>query len=475
MKCLYCGKENREGIKYCEQCMQELVPSKSPAPASEVELVCAACGFKNRAGVSFCEQCTEPLSKTFNLAADTTPRPGETEPTSPPPSSPPPPPAAEEPPLIVQTPPKKRNRLNPLWLLLLLLLLLTCCCMLLLFGYVETPTFVQPYLEPYLDRMRNNLPNLPFLPGLPRVDCENLEEMTEFLNEDDGSLGCWGIGNTPQECFVNVENFFNTRDDISEKEMQDLMDSLVLINQENGREMPTMCLTETICQNPKVDCEFELCYFDIGDAPGFTRVKEPSSEYDKGTYLVVQAPITFSFDHMQCEKKEQPGEIEWEGDEGEEEALPPQKCCQEVEVVKEGYETIPGVTDYLTLDLACNKGDFGLEGEDCYYGKVYVGDPAIEFWTDMECCVSGDGLECRSTESLSGNRKYSKSLLVLDGRECGEMEATFKKIGSWTPPEKPKKDDRKAGCENGGSPCGDNPCCLSCCYGCNAGEDSCDD
>ena len=158
----------------------------------------------------------------------------------------------------------------------------------------------------------------------------------------------------------------------------------------------------------------------------------------------------------------------------------PKTVVETVEVVKEGYETDPGVTDYLTLDLACNQGDFGLEGEDCYYGKVYVGDPPDIFWTDMECCVSGDGLECRSTQSLT-ERKYSKSLLVLDGRECGQMEAEFKKIGSPPPPKVEKKEDKKEDkkkeepCANGGSPCGGQPCCLSCDIDDSTGEESCGD
>lgn len=50
MKCTACGYDNRDGIRFCEECGE-------PLPLPEQGLTCPECGFTNREEVSFCEEC----------------------------------------------------------------------------------------------------------------------------------------------------------------------------------------------------------------------------------------------------------------------------------------------------------------------------------------------------------------------------------------------------------------------------------
>jgi hypothetical protein len=63
MKCRNCGKENRPGVNFCEQCGQTLGGDSSrqePKPPASGH-VCSACGNINRQGVDFCEECGQSL------------------------------------------------------------------------------------------------------------------------------------------------------------------------------------------------------------------------------------------------------------------------------------------------------------------------------------------------------------------------------------------------------------------------------
>jgi len=54
MKCRKCKSDNREGVKYCEQC------------GTELELVCPKCGTVLSLDTRFCGQCGEKLIPTQN-------------------------------------------------------------------------------------------------------------------------------------------------------------------------------------------------------------------------------------------------------------------------------------------------------------------------------------------------------------------------------------------------------------------------
>lgn len=124
MKCINCGHENRKGVKFCEECGQQLVENTLRT--------CPNCGHLNRAGVKFCEECGTALAG--GTAAAAAPAAGS---------------AAPPPPVIVQVaaPPRKR-RFNPLWLVMLLLfLIVSCCCLLMLLGLVDAPVIAAPIVE----------------------------------------------------------------------------------------------------------------------------------------------------------------------------------------------------------------------------------------------------------------------------------------------------------------------------------------
>ncbi|MBI5842364.1 MAG: zinc ribbon domain-containing protein [Chloroflexi bacterium] len=59
MKCTNCGTDNKEGLRFCEECGQPLNQASSiPTDGN----ACPACGYTNRAGVRFCEECGSSLT-----------------------------------------------------------------------------------------------------------------------------------------------------------------------------------------------------------------------------------------------------------------------------------------------------------------------------------------------------------------------------------------------------------------------------
>lgn len=67
MRCEGCGNDNREGVRFCEQCGTPLAARQPPGPT------CPSCGAPNREGVTYCEQCGTML--TPPVAAPGTGRP----------------------------------------------------------------------------------------------------------------------------------------------------------------------------------------------------------------------------------------------------------------------------------------------------------------------------------------------------------------------------------------------------------------
>jgi uncharacterized membrane protein YvbJ len=105
MKCTNCGQDNREGIKFCENCGNPL--------DKKVNKFCPSCGSENREGVKFCEQCGTALTAGAGAippgAVPTGATGAQTTPT----------------PVVVQVNgAQPKRRFNPLWLVLLLLLVL---------------------------------------------------------------------------------------------------------------------------------------------------------------------------------------------------------------------------------------------------------------------------------------------------------------------------------------------------------------
>ena len=49
MKCPQCQSDNREGVKFCEEC------------GAKMEMTCANCGAKLPLGKKFCGECATPL------------------------------------------------------------------------------------------------------------------------------------------------------------------------------------------------------------------------------------------------------------------------------------------------------------------------------------------------------------------------------------------------------------------------------
>jgi len=78
MKCPKCGFENREGVKFCEECGQVLpVPTAAPVGKpqprkSKGGRACPSCGHAAKPGVKFCEQCGAALTEEATVESSLT-------------------------------------------------------------------------------------------------------------------------------------------------------------------------------------------------------------------------------------------------------------------------------------------------------------------------------------------------------------------------------------------------------------------
>ena len=68
MRCANCQYENRQGVRFCEQCGAHLQTISIEKPT---EFLCTSCGFNNTKGAKFCEQCGNPLEKRIVLPETT--------------------------------------------------------------------------------------------------------------------------------------------------------------------------------------------------------------------------------------------------------------------------------------------------------------------------------------------------------------------------------------------------------------------
>jgi pSer/pThr/pTyr-binding forkhead associated (FHA) protein len=63
-RCSHCGKVNRDGSLFCQDCGHRLEAAAKPAPAAvpaAAATVCSACGTANPAGMNFCKMCGTSL------------------------------------------------------------------------------------------------------------------------------------------------------------------------------------------------------------------------------------------------------------------------------------------------------------------------------------------------------------------------------------------------------------------------------
>ena len=78
-RCTHCGKVNREGSLFCQDCGHRLEPTAAPKPAAAGGgATCSACGTANPPGMNFCKMCgtslmakpAAPLGSAATVAAD---------------------------------------------------------------------------------------------------------------------------------------------------------------------------------------------------------------------------------------------------------------------------------------------------------------------------------------------------------------------------------------------------------------------
>jgi len=60
-RCSHCGKINREGSLFCQDCGHRLEAAPAPKPAAAGGSTCSACGTANPPGMNFCKMCGTSL------------------------------------------------------------------------------------------------------------------------------------------------------------------------------------------------------------------------------------------------------------------------------------------------------------------------------------------------------------------------------------------------------------------------------
>src|SRR5437773_6396494 len=69
-RCANCGKVNKEGSLFCQECGQKLEePVKKAAPKAADGPTCPACGAVNPPGMNFCKMCGTALGRKGTPAA----------------------------------------------------------------------------------------------------------------------------------------------------------------------------------------------------------------------------------------------------------------------------------------------------------------------------------------------------------------------------------------------------------------------
>ena len=382
---------NRKGAKHCKDCGEPL--------AAATGLVCPSCGHKNPKGAKFCDDCGADLSTT--PPPNSKPRRLTEEPST-------------TPPVVVEVRKEEKRRLNPLWLvviLLLLLLLLICGCGgLLLFGKVEVPEFVAPYVESYIE---------PYLEDMR-------ESYRGFIDRSQPDEDV-GKGGPPKDKDIDCEDF---RDDLEKVKRGGTMDD---------PQDPNKWVMDVIDIGNLKDLELfyqweggEKARADCKDKGDFLRCSFPNPPG-------LQTEIKFWIALDDCE--DELGFIKWD-EEGDitdhifQLAPSSASCCPELEVTYTGYYN-PKVLRLLEIDLTCEDSAWNIDEGDILNGEVFIGEGQVDLWTEVSCELSDDVLHCVSPGTV--DQKVSWCKLDVVGDNCSS-EAYFQcpYYEQYEPPDEPK-------------------------------------
>ncbi len=70
VRCSQCGRVNREGALFCQECGKKLTEAAAPKPAAGP--MCPSCGTVNVGGMNFCKMCGTALGKSEELGVAAT-------------------------------------------------------------------------------------------------------------------------------------------------------------------------------------------------------------------------------------------------------------------------------------------------------------------------------------------------------------------------------------------------------------------
>jgi len=481
--CASCGFENREGVKFCEECGAKLAaetaerPKKKstrkktqPEPQPKEETVpglCAACGYQNREGMKFCEECGEGLSG--ESPAETPKKPAKkknqqkpepmVEPSAPPESAAPTQPQT----VVVQVQQEQKRPFNPLWVALLLLLLVISCGCLMMYDVVVPPASVAAAVDPMLEAVRVRIPA-----GIDRaiggvaegLGAQPVGDGGKAVGEGDGGQaggvveeGQGGVETAASvgECNDLIEQFesgdsetfFACSEDYNDIFGGTISDNLctAAVADQNNAGSPLQELGEKYGIEIRYEWEdgrqgVSKCQ----DGVTFWRCTVPRDQDSER--------IDYTISIGECEF----GNHSWE--QPIEEPPPPVEpmCCPDHSFVNIYYDA-----GLLYFDILCEGGR--LE-EQTARGTVY--DGAGNFWTDVECkTVNNDkfsffackGLNAVSVKSGNVRLEMEYADAASDGHcEIGPAE------GSFPPP---------AMCPSGQSLCAGICCSEGHCCTCN--------
>jgi hypothetical protein len=425
MKCAHCGFNNREGVKFCENCGESV--------GVKPEKFCPACGHKNRPGVKFCEECGAALGATAQAAAGPAAQPRQ----------------SAQPQVIVVEGAAKKKRVNLLWLVILLLLLLvTCCCLLLVLGRVATPAIAAPILDPVVEKIREVLPwgVLPEkidigpieieLPKVPPPQPPTCEAWREALQNAELGTDTTCIKSTGK-CYTDIvgldpyllENFYPN-----------------MYYEWEGYERSSW-----YCEKLDQVLRCHFWYVPDSDRVDFTLALNDCEE-----------PLGWSDGWLEEELPQAPPP-EPPASEPEVSSQTP-KCCGSVQPEQPVYYRNPEPNGPLFLGFGAQCAeDWGFDANTCAVFDAFVGADRDQFWTHGECCPDPESpdrfLLCESNIQEAGQKKSATQIQLRYGECYWEFEFQ-------SPFYAPKTES--------GCPSGAVMCAGSCCTGvCDCWEGVC--
>lgn len=404
MKCPHCKKNlEKDDYNICPFCEK---PIKNICPHCKEDL--------DQADYNICPFCMKPLK---GKAAPKKPARKKVQRLT---EEPPAPPAKEQPappPVVVQLQEEKKRRLNPLWLLVILLLLLVCCCGLLITEQVEVPKFAAPYIEPYLENMREAFRGFidPQPPAVEQpkpkkeeeIDCDKFGDLLDeaFLAPSD-AVKCDHAGCNlfiPQEIYAELED-----------------------------KIPY--LTEGFDEEGNLDSDFT----DNIHKPHCTKIGDSYKCFIDHTGMKDLVSLWFTI--KGCESVGYTFPL-WEEEKEKQQfqlAEEPVECCEIVEVTGVRYDSIPGVKRILQLSPICD-ADWPVSPGECIPGETFIGEDHDIFWADVTCCAESDDLAVLDCESdYSVEQKVSWTVVRMEHEECEWESPRFYSPAYYQESEKPE-------------------------------------